>query len=61
VDRTSTRVGEWLTVKVRRDADHFIASRWQAAADASGSRAQQDRNIKALASRMTSTNTIVLR
>jgi hypothetical protein len=55
---SSTLVGDWAVLKVNRAADPFLASRWSAAAAGQGS---QDRNIKAIASRLTSTNTIVVR
>jgi hypothetical protein len=51
----STLVGDWRVIKVRVDADPWVASRWGIAATREG---DQDRNVDAIKSRLTSTNTV---
>jgi hypothetical protein len=56
-DVASTCVGgPWGVIKVDLGADSWLASRWPAAAAGSGA---QDRNISAIASRLTPKNAIV--
>jgi hypothetical protein len=57
VERPST-IGRIVKIlKVIVDGDQHLVSRWPLAAASQG---DQDRNVKAIASRLSSTNTIVL-
>jgi hypothetical protein len=51
----STIVGDWRVAKVRIDNDRWLASRWRAAVQRKGS---QDRNVRAILSRLNSSNTV---
>jgi hypothetical protein len=53
--QASTTVGAWRVAKIRVDNDPWLASRWSAGVQRDGS---QDRNVKAIRSRLNSSNTI---
>jgi hypothetical protein len=51
---SSTSVGDWSVVKVRTDLDPQLVTRWPAAVAGEG---DHDRNVKAIARLLASSNT----